>query len=71
MWLIKTQFGYKLQAHDGTLLKYFTMACDSKAWIMAEGLEPVYLTRKTPKAIKDTYTEATGLVLWFDQEEQW
>jgi hypothetical protein len=71
MWLIKTQFGYKLQSWDGTLLKYFAMACDSKAWIMAEGLAPIYLTKKTPKATKDLYTEATGQTLWFDQEEQW
>jgi hypothetical protein len=66
MWLIKTEHGYILEEHDGTIVKFFVMACDSKAWCMAENISPIYLTRKSNPATMITYTEATGKTLWWN-----
>lgn len=65
MWLIKTPHGYMLQSHEGEVLKWFVMACDSKAWCMGENISPIYLTRKTDAATIAAYEQATGKSLWF------
>lgn len=65
MWLIKTSHGYKLEDEKGNYLKFFTMACDSKAWCMSENISYTYLTRKSNEATMSAYKQATGKTLYF------
>lgn len=69
MWLIKTPCGYTLQDEAGNYLKYFVMACDSKAWVMGENISYTYLTRKADKAKIDEYKQVTGKTLWWESKE--
>lgn len=39
----KTPHGYILKNEFGTIVKFYTMACDMKAWCMAEGIVPKYV----------------------------
>lgn len=68
MWLIKTKHGYILEDHDGNYVKWFTMACDSKAWVMGENISYTYLTKKSDEATIATYKQATGKTLWWDNK---
>lgn len=65
-WLIKTPSGYTLQDEVGNYLKYFVMACDSKAWVMGENISYTYLTKKSDVDTIATYKRATGKSLWFE-----
>lgn len=67
-WLIKTEHGYILEDNQGKIVKYFDMACNSKAYCMEQGIEPVYLNKKTELAYKEFYTMCTGKTLWWDQQ---
>lgn len=65
-WLIKTQFGYRLESPIGVYLKYFVMACDSKAWVMGENISYTYLTKKSDADTIAAYKQATGKSLWWE-----
>jgi hypothetical protein len=66
LWLIKTECGYKIEAHNGEHLIFYTMAADSKAYLYDK--EYTYLKKKTAATVKTLYTAATGKLLWFDKQ---
>lgn len=66
-WLIKTEMGYMLENHDGSLVSFFDMAVNSKAHCMEKGIVPVYITKKSPLSLKESYEKATGKPLWFNR----
>lgn len=70
-WLIKTSHGYILEDYSGRYEKYFTMACDSKAWLMSENSSYTYLTRKADKVKIDEYKQVTGKTLWWESKESY
>lgn len=65
-WLIKTEHGYMLEDRQGRLVKWFDMACNSKAYCMELGIEPVYLTPKCRLADRQAYNALTGKRLWWE-----
>jgi hypothetical protein len=69
MWLIKTEHGYLLEDLDGNIVEWFDMACNSKAYCMEKGIEPIYLTKKCRLADRQAYQAYTGKTLWFDKGE--
>ncbi|QNO00504.1 hypothetical protein phiPsa347_100 [Pseudomonas phage phiPsa347] len=66
-WLIKTEHGYMLEDADGRLIEWFDMACNSKAYCMEKGIEPVYLTQKCRLADRQAYNAYTGKQLWWER----
>lgn len=64
-WLIKTEMGYMLEGCDGSLVQFFDMACNSKAYCMEKGIVPAYVTSKSPQSVKEQYEGVTGKDLWF------
>jgi hypothetical protein len=67
-WLIKTEHGYILEDFDGNLIKFFDMACNSKAYCMEQGIEPFYLSQKSRSMICKAYTIATDKTLWWETQ---
>jgi hypothetical protein len=67
MWLIKTEHGYMLEDMYGNLVQWFDMACNSKAYCMEIGVDPVYLTPKSGNAECVIYGLITGKTLWWEQ----
>lgn len=67
MWLIKTEHGYILEDRYGNLLEWFDMACNSKAYCMEQGINPIYLTPKSRLADRQAYEVLTGKTLWFNR----
>lgn len=66
-WLIKTEMGYMLESPNGSLVAFFDMAANSKAYCMEKGIEPVYITIRSPQSIKEKYEQATCKNLWFNR----
>lgn len=64
-WLIKTEHGYILEDCEGNLVEFFDMACNSKAYCMEKGINPVYLTQKCRLADRQAYEVLTGKTLWW------
>lgn len=65
MWLIKTKHGYMLEDGDGNFVQWFDMACNSKAYCMEKGVDPIYLTQRSEQWIADMYTARTGKLVWW------
>lgn len=65
-WLIKTEHGYILEDAKGNLVQWFDMACNSKAYCMETGIEPIYLTPKSRLASRQAYRALTGKTLWWE-----
>lgn len=68
MWLIKTEHGYILEDLKGNLVEWFDMACNSKAYCMEKGIDPVYLSKKSRKVECDAYAMMTGKQLWWENQ---
>lgn len=68
-WLIKTEHGYMLEDSDGRLIQWFDMAANSKAYCMEQGIEPVYLSRKSGLYVQRDYELTTGKILWWNRIE--
>lgn len=66
-WLIKTEHGYILEDKRGLFVEWFDMACNSKAYCMEQGINPIYLTPKSRLADRQAYEVLTGKALWFNR----
>ena len=66
-WLIKTEMGYMLESNNGSLVSFFDMAANSKAYCMEKGIEPVYITVRSPHSLKEKYEHITRKNLWFNR----
>lgn len=64
-WLIKTEHGYILEDVTGEIVQWFDMACNSKAYCMEKGIEPIYLTKKSSIYVQRDYELTTGKTLWW------
>jgi hypothetical protein len=67
MWLIKTEHGYMLEDLDGKLVQWFDMAANCKAYCMENGIDPIYLSKKTPIDYHQAYERMTGKCVWWLQ----
>lgn len=68
LWLIKTESGYILEDNSGSYLQFFTMAADSKSFLLDTQYK--YLRESSPLEDKLEYTICTGKTLWFDNKER-
>lgn len=70
-WLIKTEHGYILEDNVGEFVQWFDMAANCKAYCMEQGIEPVYLSKKTEIAYTQLYTMITGKTVWWEDDNVW
>jgi hypothetical protein len=70
-WLVKTEHGYMLEDLYGKLVQWFDMAANSKAYCMEQGIEPVYIAKRSRLADQQAYKAYTGKSLWWENENEY